>query len=221
MAEMRLSSIDFGSLLSYSPRGTSRDESLSRNFRKALKGDEYVADPLNQPKLMSDVVAEWIEKEYTSLPFANYFTNKPILVPTPSSSLMKRDTLWVPQRLAKAMVNRGFGQSVVECLDRVTAVRKAATSLASDRPKAAEHYSTMAVQKELSEPNEILLIDDVVTRGATLLGAANKLADAFPNTKIRAFAAMRTISPPSTFHAIHDPCVGTINLSGTETFRRP
>lgn len=52
----------------------------------------------------------------------------------------------------------------------------------------------MKVKKTLFEPDEILLVDDVVTRGATLLGAANKLVDAYPNARISTFAAIRTIN---------------------------
>jgi gamma-glutamylcysteine synthetase len=79
----------------------------------------------------------------------------------------------------------------------------------------------MAVQKSFSDAEEIVLVDDVVTRGATLLGAANRLTEAFPNVRIRAFAAMRTMTPPLVFRAINDPCIGTIELRGIDTFRRP
>ena len=48
------------------------------------------------------------------------------------------------------------------------------------RPTAEQHYESISVQGILSEPEEILLVDDVVTRGVTLLGCANRLADAFP-----------------------------------------
>ena len=58
----------------------------------------------------------------------------------------------------------------------------------------------MNVTRILSNPDEIILIDDVITRGATLLGAANLLADDFPETPIRAFVAMRTISNPDEFN---------------------
>ena len=80
----------------------------------------------------------------------------------------------------------------------------------------------MSVTGILSKPDEIILVDDVVTRGATLLDAANRLADAFPETPIRAFAAMRTISNPEEFNELYDPCVGTIDLRESgDTLRRP
>lgn len=216
---MRLSEIEFGSLLTYSPRGNSSTQSLSRTARTILKNDGFVRLGSNDI-LMSDYVAERINN-LTSLPFANYFDVNPILVPTPNSSLTKSGTLWVSQRLADALVRRGLGSRVAACLNRVIPLRKSATSLAADRPKAIEHYNSMEVTRMLDEPREILLVDDIVTRGATLLGAANKLADAFPNARIRAFAAMRTISTPSSFVRISDPCTGTIILSGDETFRNP
>jgi hypothetical protein len=40
-------------------------------------------------------------------------------------------------------------------------LRKAATSLPRNRPKASEHYDSLGVRKMLSEPREMLLIDDV------------------------------------------------------------
>lgn len=107
-------------------------------------------------------------------------------------------------------------------LKRVRALLKAAISAAANRPKAAEHYDSMEVQKILSEPEDIILIDDIVTRGATLIGAANKLADAFPKAHITAFAAIRTISNPAEFEKIYFPVRGTIELQPSgETIRRP
>ncbi|MDA4132801.1 MAG: phosphoribosyltransferase, partial [Thaumarchaeota archaeon] len=70
---------------------------------------------------------------------------------------------------------------------------------------------------------ELLLVDDIVTRGATLLGAANRLAEAFPDARIRGFAAMRTVSNPSDFVDAYQPCTGTIRyreMTG-DSLRRP
>jgi phosphoribosylpyrophosphate synthetase len=73
----------------------------------------------------------------------------------------------------------------------------------------------------MHELGEILLIDDIVTRGATFLGAANRLIDALPHAHIRAFAIMRTISEPSAFVHIRDPRIGTIQLRNNEAYRIP
>ncbi len=215
---LSISSIESGSFLSYTPRGTTKTGLQSKNWMRALKGDEPISNP---PVLTSDFLAREIYKRITTLPFAHYFQVKPILVPTPNSSLTKPGTLWVPQRLARALVRKDLGKAVEECLVRTKPLKKAATSLAADRPTAIRHYESMDVQKVLSDPTEILLVDDVVTRGATLLGAANRLAEAFPNARIRAFAMMRTISNPAEFTGVVDPQIGTIKLAGGQTSRRP
>jgi hypothetical protein len=64
-------------------------------------------------------------------------------------------------------------------------------------------------------------VDDIITRGATTLGGASRLHEAFPKARIRAFAAMRTMTPPSEFKGITDSCVGVITLMGIDTYRRP
>lgn len=209
--------LEFGSFLSYAPRGTTKEALLSKNWMRALKGDE----PLKSSILTSDFLAEEISKRISRLPFASYFDSQPVLVPTPNSSLTRPGTLWVPQRLAHALLRKGLGRAVEECLVRTKPLRKAATSLAPDRPTAIQHYESMGVQKVIPEPTEILLVDDVVTRGATLLGAANRLADAFPGARIRGFAMMRTISQAAEFVNVVDPKVGAITLNGGRTTRRP
>lgn len=131
---------------------------------------------------------------------------------------MQQGTLWVPQRLANVLAARNLGKSF-ECLKRVTPLHKSSASTPANRPKAIDHYNTMKVQTILSESSEILLVDDVVTRGATAMGAANRLDEAFPNVLMRLFAALRAVSPPDVFKKIYDPRVGTIELRGDQTYR--
>jgi predicted amidophosphoribosyltransferase len=164
-----------------------------------IKTDGYTRDPQGRLILMSQWVAQTIQQLGNALPFTSFFKPTATLIPTPKSSLMKADTLWVPDRLAKAFVEKRLGKEVVRCLVRVTPVPKAAYSAAEDRPAAAQHYETLTVQESFSEPAEIVLVDDIVTRGATLLGAANRLVDVFPRTRIHAFAVMRTVINPSEF----------------------
>jgi len=215
---MLLSQLEFGALLSYAPRGDSPFLQHSRDIMIALKNEGFVEEP---PILMSQWVAQTIQRNRPALPFASFFQPNTILVPTPKSSLMRPDTLWVPERIATALVRMGLGKEVVPCLVRVKPVRKAASSAPNKRPSSVEHYESIVVQGRLSKPDEILLVDDIVTRGATLLGSASRLADAFPEAHIRAFAAMRTISNPSEFNQLYDPCVGTIDLRASGAIRRP
>jgi hypothetical protein len=216
---MNIQRIEFGSYLSYSPKLDSVAAQESRTARTALKNDHVL--PMDGSMLMSDYVGETIKANIKQVPFSPFFEGNPILVPVPRSSLMQEGTLWVSKRLANALARRGSGNGVEECLKRVTAVHRSSTSSAADRPKAHEHYQSLRVQKIFPEPSEILMIDDIVTRGATAIGAANRLAEAFPKARIRLFSAMRTISPPDVFAQLTAPCTGTIELRGIDCFRRP
>ncbi len=216
---LRVSELQFGSLLSYSPNGGTPKDLHSQGVMTLLKTDGFLQPP---PTLMSQWIAQQVRQNINSLPFATLFQPTSVLVPVPSSSLMRTGTLWVPQRLASALASQGLGGQVASCLVRTQAVPKAALSPPRLRPTAQGHYGTLEVQGRLSEPETILLIDDIITRGATLLGAANRLADVFPHARISAFAAMRTVSNPDEFQREYDPQLGTVRLrEDGSTLRRP
>jgi len=213
---MKISVVSFGSLLTYTPRGNLTEHFRSRTVMRNLKNDEV----LTSGNLMSTAIAQTLRNDHKNYPFSDYFNEKTMLVPTPKSSLPQRDELWVPQRITSALENQGLGINEA-CLTRVTPLPRSSTSLASNRPKAIQHYDSLQVGESLLEPKEIVLVDDVITRGATAMGAVNRLIEAFPKASIRVFAAMRTMSNPDEFSKIIEPCVGTISLVGEDTFREP
>ncbi len=222
---MRIDLLEYGSLLSYTPLGSSEPSAEIQNANDvmyAIKNDGFIEDP---PVQTSDWLARTVQKTMTSLPFSALFQPNTILVPVPKSTLAQPGSLWVPERIASALVKKGVGKQAVACLARVTPIRKAAWSGASHRPRPSEQYQTMGVQGSISElkPKEIVLVDDIVTRGATFLGAANRLVEAFPEAQIRAFAAMRTISNSSEFEALYKPVSGTIKYrqETDDSLRRP
>jgi predicted phosphoribosyltransferase len=80
----------------------------------------------------------------------------------------------------------------------------------------------MVVQGQLGNSTDIVLVDDVISRGATIIGAADRLRDAFPNTNIGAFGAMRAVGNPAEFEKEFDPQSGVVYLrSDGQSFRRP
>jgi predicted amidophosphoribosyltransferase len=171
---MLLSELEYGALLSYASHGNSAEIQHSKDIMLALKNDGFVQSP---SILMSQWVAQTIQRNRSTLAFASFFQTNTVLVPIPKSSLMRHGTLWVPHRLATALVDCSLGKEVANILNRVRPVRKAAWSTPDSRPLPQEHYESMEIQKTLSEPSDILLIDDIITRGATLLGAASRLAE--------------------------------------------
>ncbi len=219
---MRLTGLEFGSLLCYTPRGSSAEIQKARDVMFTIKNDGFIEQP---PMQMSQWIARTIQKNIKSLPFASFFERGTVLVPVPRSSLMKPDSLWVPDRIASALVEKRLGKEVVRCLVRETPVPKAAWSDASERLTPSRHFETISVQGSIADPppEKFVLVDDIVTRGATLFGAANRLLEAFPKAQVRAFAAMRTISVPSEFATMYDPRSGTIEYRAwiDDTLRRP
>jgi hypothetical protein len=216
--ELNTTRLEFGSLLTYSPRGISQDEEDSRTWMRRIKDDEVLQNP---PIATSQYICNLVRTNINKLAFHHFFEGSPILIPIPNSSFMQPSSLWVPRRLAEAMVRMDLGTEVIDALLRVHPLRKAATSSPENRPKARDHYHSLEVRDILSHPEEIILVDDIVTRRSTMLGAANRLKRSFPEARIRGFAAMRTMSPPFILKNIMDPCIGEITLNGEDTFRKP
>lgn len=213
---MQLSEINFGSLMTYTPRGGDSKHRDSRSVMRMLKDDRVFPSGI----LMSKTIAQIIKEGLGSYPFFSYFDRNTTLIPIPKSSLHKEGDLWIPDRLTTALSNEGLGKSEA-CLVRKTSLPKSATALAKNRPTALDHYRSMRIKNTLFEPKRITLIDDVITRGATSLGAANRIMEVFPDAEIRVFAAMRTISNSDEFSDVFDPCTGKILLRGDQTLRVP
>ena len=75
---------------------------------------------------------------------------------------------------------------------------------------------------EITPGEQILLVDDIITRGATIIGSASRLHEAFPDSQIRAFAVLRTVSGPLKFTGIVSPTIGDIELTEAgDAFRHP
>lgn len=216
---MELTSLEGASLLSYSPRGVGPAADLARSWKDYLKAGMAWGSP---PRLVSQYIADYIARNASSLPFSSFFSPSTVVVPAPKSALHREGSLWVPHQIASALIENGLGGRVGTLLRRAIPIPKVATSLTSDRPSAQRHFETMAVQRDLGPVQDILIVDDIVTRGATLLGAANRLRESYPGVAIKAFVAMRTVSNPSMFRALNEPLVWTITLqTDGSTLRRP
>jgi predicted amidophosphoribosyltransferase len=215
---MDISEVEFGSLLSYSVRGTSKKVEESKSVMRNLKQDSVLSSGI----LTSEYVAQAMKKEIEKYPFADFFNSNAVLVPIPRSSLPITGMLWIPERITTALINNGLGRSSEPCLERVSAVsRSSGQRIGVKRATPSQHYESMRVRELLFEPKEIVVVDDVVTRGSTFLGGVNRLAETFPNAKIRAFAVMRSIYDLKDFSDIVDPRKGKITMYGDVPQRIP
>lgn len=222
MQSLRFSRLDFASVLSYTPRAGSGGPAgrQSRDLMLALKQGRVSGAP---PTSVSTRMAAYLANSLESFPpLVPFFRVRPVVVPLPKSALHREGSLWIPEELAAALVATGLASRSARLLERTRAIPKAATSRPSERPTASLHYQTLAVQTDLTGASEFLLVDDIVTSGAALLGAANRVMESYPGVPVRGFAAMRTVSNPEEFGRITDPVTGTITLQRTgRCLRRP
>lgn len=214
---MLLSSLQFGATLAYSPRGTTEPSGRSATFVRALKQNKRlgIQGGITSARFLATRMAERVHE----LPFAEHFSADAVLVPMPRAGLRRKGALWPALEIAEALVECGFCADVRILLKRTTALRKAATAAAQDRPTALQHFDSIAVDAAITHPS-LVLVDDVVTRGATMLGAASRLHARSPGVKIFGFAAARTISDREITE-VFDPVVGVIELRKGQTFRVP
>jgi predicted amidophosphoribosyltransferase len=152
---------------------------------------------------------------------AGFFRATDVLVPVPGSAPKPCRDPWVAADLADALVHEGLGSTVWPGLRRISAVRKSATSTPGARPSVSRHYESFLMERPPMALASIVLIDDVVTKGRTLLAAATRLQEAFPDAEIRAFALLRTLGLIPSVQRLLDPCRGEIRWKGGDAHRNP
>jgi predicted amidophosphoribosyltransferase len=151
---------------------------------------------------------------------AGFFCSTDVFVPVPRCVPRSQGT-WVAAELSHALVQEGLGAMMWPGLRRISAVRKSATAAPGARPSVALHYASFSMDRPRVNPTSVVLIDDVITRGRTLLAAAARVREALPGVQIRAFALLRTMGQISGVQRLLDPCTGEIRWRGGDAQRFP
>ena len=214
------SELRFASFLQYSPREPDKVGCASRDVCYAIKSDGLLRLPqpdgsVKQVRAIENIVGR-IARRLAEFAFLReYLGPDVVLVPMPRSAPLGKDALWPPKRVCEALVANGLGREVVAAVERIQAVQKSSTAGQGGRPGAREHHQSMQVVKRpelaLAGAKKITLVDDVVTRGATFVGAAAHILAAFPKSELRCFALVRTQSSGAIENVIA-PVEGTITF---------
>ncbi len=205
-------SVTFMSFYVYSPRGSGWVAEDSRVLCARVK----TADPIWLPRLAACVYRASLQHRE----LARVFAPGGVLVPVPGSGRTS-DRPWIALQLALALSQVGFGLRVWTGLRRRYSVVKSATAGAAGRPSVRQHYDSFAATLPVWPTCRVVLIDDVVTKGRTLLAAAARLRTVAREVDVRAFALLRTAGFADHIERTIEPCQGVIRWAGGDARREP
>jgi hypothetical protein len=208
-----LSEVRYGALLAYSPRGQSEISKRSRDVCYKIKSGDQETLALVGQRL----------QEHVSRPdvLSSLFGPEVTLVPMPRSAPLVAGALWPAQKICEVIVGRGLAVQVVPVLERVAAVPKSARAAPGERPTIDKHYDSFTAHARVDVTDRILLVDDVVTKGATAIAAASRLHEIYPAADIKLLAAIRTKGLVLEIDRILDPIFGVVRLVDHEPQREP
>ncbi len=197
----------------YSPRGPGPAAEASRLLRRRLKA----ADVDWLPRYVTRV--RQLQRE-TGI-YAGLFGEDVILVPVPGCRSESSASPWVADQLATVMQEAGLGGSVWRGLQRVVTIPKSASAPVWQRPFVHQHYTSTNVATDLPDAGKFVIVDDVISKGRTLLGVAQRLREALPRSQVQAFALLRTMSLVADIGQLVAPCRGEIRWHAFDALRDP
>jgi len=213
------SKLPFTSYLQYSPRGASEASRFSRTITYGIKRDSHLAIPdaagiIHGVRITAEVVRRVADRLSEFQCLAECFSGPPVLVPIPRSApLIQTDALWPTKRICEEMVQHGLGSDVAPILQRTKAIQRSTMAGIGQRPSPIDHYDSF------TKESVFVLVDDVITRGATLIAAYTRLQEAFSDAEIRCFSLVRTESY-GEIDTLRAPISGTINYDGENSLHR-
>ena len=207
-----LSHVTFASCYVYSPRVQEWLAEASRQLCDRVKS----SDSLWLPRYAGFVYRTSLSDRH----LAALFPPDAVLTPVPGSA-RSGETPWAALRLAVALSEVGFALHVWTGLRRRFAVTKSATAPSEDRPTVHQHYDSLAAMPAANPVHKVVLIDDVITKGRTLLAAAARLRSELPFADIRGFALIRTQGFVRNIEHLAEPCYGVVRWAGGDARREP
>src|SRR5438309_2893675 len=197
------SSVPFASLLVYSPRGESKVSKSSKDICLSIKA--------GRPESVTQAVTR-LAQVWQTEHMDDFFGPDVILVPAPKSSPLVPGALWPAEVLCREMVKQGLAKAIQPALKRITRVTKSAG--AKERPDIHKHMETMEAVPWLSDGGSprVTIVDDVITKGATLYAGCVLIREAMPDADVRVFALVRTMSYGDV-EKILVPAVGVVKTA--------
>lgn len=207
-----LAPLPFASCYVYSPRAGGYLADAARALCARVKA----GDALWLPRYAGFVYRSSLE----DLRLAELFAPGAVLVPVPGSARTGAAP-WAALRLAVSLSGVGFSLRLWTGLLRRYSVTKSATAPRAARPTVQQHYDSFVVVTAIAAVPRIVLIDDVITKGRTMLAAAARLRSLLPHSDIRGFALIRTRGSLHNIEHLVEPCHGVVRWAGGDARREP
>lgn len=202
-------------MLVYAPRGQTPTSVSSKTVAYGLKNVREGHIPYAVGRLLQEMATGGSAENLKTI-----LRRDAVLVPCPRSTPLVKGALWPSYEICAELVHRGLARETSVLVERITPVQKSSTAGPGKRPRPMDHIRSMRMAEQTDfAPARIVIVDDVITRGATLLGVASHLKDAFPDSDVRVFAMVRTGG--AEVDRILDPVVGEVTYNGQDAIRRP
>jgi hypothetical protein len=207
------SGLSFASCYVYAPQGQGLLSAAARLLCQRVKA----SDPRWLPRYAGQIVELWAREGL----FQQLFSRDAWLVPVPGCTPSCAQSTAAFQ-LARALRELGLASGVWPGIVRRTPVAKSSTARLGERPTVRQHYESFAVVEAPASPvHKIILVDDVITKGRTVLAAATRLRRELAHTDVRAFALVRTLGFVTHVERLLAPCHGVVYWSGGDARREP
>ena len=178
-----VSELTVGSYLIYA-KGRSHASAAARQFIR------YDLKQAREGRI--ELVAKRLRETLPGSALESFLSDPGLLVPVPGHTPRYSGALWVPERICSALLAEGIGTEMEALVERTAPVpQSSASSSAAGRADPKLHAATLHVKPRLASPKRITLVDDVVTRGSTLIACGSLVLAQFTGVELQAFAVAR------------------------------
>jgi len=210
-----LSELLCGSFLVYPPgdRATTKEARAIQKFIWLVKDDRPYP---GSGQMAIEYAIEGLKKNLPGSVLEGFFDGA-VLIPVPTSKKRPPEEPyhWPGRRLCRAMLAAGLGAGMDPCVVRCVTIKSSKKCAPDERPTVKDHLASMALEGHpcLDAPRRVILVDDLVTRGSTMLAAAEVARGRYPSSLIAGFALAATLMPDAEFSVQVDIRISKIRLA--------